>query len=115
MRASRSTCSNVRGFDLDGRGVRFRRENSKNAKPQVLVLTDDLLALVERRWAARQYETKAGTGLATWVFHRQGQRIADFRDDWSDACAAAKVPGLLFHDLRRCGTWGERASVRPSP
>ena len=38
---------------------------SKNGEPRVIVLTDDLLALVQRRWAARQYETKTGTALST--------------------------------------------------
>ncbi len=27
--------------------------------------------------------------------------IADFRKAWATACATAKVPGALFHDLRR--------------
>jgi integrase len=65
------------------------------------VLTDDLLALVQRRWGARQHETKTGTALSTWVFHRQGRPVVDFRDQWGEACGAAKMPGLLFHDLRR--------------
>ena len=46
-------------------------------------------------------KTKAGTALAAWVFHRQGRPVVDFRDQWGEACAGAKVPGLRFHDLRR--------------
>jgi integrase len=76
-------------------------ENSKNEESRVIVLTDDLLALVRRRWVARQYRTKMGVALSGWVFHRHGERIVDFRDAWAEACGAAKVPGLLFHDLRR--------------
>lgn len=87
--------------DLEHRRIRLRRENSKNEEPRVVVLTSDLLALVERRWAARQYQIQAGVALSAWVFHRRGRPIIDFRDAWSDACGAAKVAGLLFHDLRR--------------
>jgi integrase len=87
--------------DLENRRIRLRRENSKNEEPRVLVLTADLLALIQRRWAARQYQTKMGVALSRWVFHRRGQRVVDFRDAWAEACTAAKVPGLLFHDLRR--------------
>jgi integrase len=36
------------------------------------------------------------------VFTREdGKPVRDFRGAWTNACAAAKVPGLLFHDLRR--------------
>jgi integrase len=87
--------------DLEHRRIRLRREHSKNGEPRVLVLTGDLLALVRRRWEARQHKTKAGVAISAWVFHRRCERIVDFRDDWADACTAAKVPGLLFHDLRR--------------
>jgi integrase len=87
--------------DLEHRRIRLRRENSKTGEPRVLVLTGDILALVQRRWSARQYQTKAGTALSEFVFHRRGHRIVDFRNAWADACEAAKVPGLLFHDLRR--------------
>jgi integrase len=59
------------------------------------------LALIQRRWSARRYQTKAGSAISEFVFHRRGHRIVDFRDTWADACRTAKVPGLLFHDLRR--------------
>ncbi len=36
------------------------------------------------------------------VFTREhGKPVRDFRGAWVAACEAAKVPGLLFHDLRR--------------
>jgi integrase len=37
-----------------------------------------------------------------YVFTREdGKPVRDFRGAWANACAAAKVPSLLFHDLRR--------------
>lgn len=36
-----------------------------------------------------------------FVFHREGELIGDFRKAWATACKLARVPGLLFHDLRR--------------
>lgn len=87
--------------DLGTRRIRLRRENSKNEEPRVIVLTADLLTLIQRRWTARQYQTKAGPALSSWVFHRGAQRIVDFRHAWADACKEANVPGLLFHDFRR--------------
>ena len=87
--------------DLETRRIRLRRENSKNEEPRVLVLTGGLLTLIQRRWAARQYRTKPGVALSPFVFHRRGRQIVEFRDAWTEACEAAKVPGLLFHDLRR--------------
>jgi integrase len=87
--------------DMASRRVRLRAEHSKNEDPRVIVLTGDLLALMERRLRARTYETPNGPALSTWVFHRQGHRVIEFRTAWRAACAKAKVPGLLFHDLRR--------------
>ena len=46
----------------DARRIRLRRENSKNEEPRVIVLTGDLLRLVQRRWAARQIREMRETG-----------------------------------------------------
>ena len=37
------------------------------------------------------------------MFTRDGERVKDFRKAWANVCAAAGVPRLLFHDLRRTG------------
>lgn len=43
-----------------------------------------------------------GKGPEDYVFTREdGKPVRDFRGSWVNACEAAKVPGLLFHDLRR--------------
>lgn len=37
-----------------------------------------------------------------WVFFDdQGRQIGTFQKAWARACARARVPGLLFYDLRR--------------
>jgi len=50
--------------------------------------------------------------MVPWVFHRGGEAIRPFRRSWSRACAAAGVPRLIPHDLRRSAVRNlERASV----
>jgi integrase len=69
--------------------------HSKNKKPRIVPLTGELRALLERRKALRRLDCPL-------VFHRgAGEPLGDFRKVWASSCAAAHVPGLLFHDLRR--------------
>ena len=39
--------------------------------------------------------------ISELVFHSDGAPVVDFRKRWVKACTDAKVPGRLFHDLRR--------------
>ena len=53
----------------------------------------------------RELERKAER-VIPWLFPHldgalAGQRISDPRKAWATACAAAGLPGLLIHDLRR--------------
>jgi integrase len=49
---------------------------------------------MERARAARRPE-------CSFVFHREGVPIGDFRKAWSNACTAAGLSPVLVHDLRR--------------
>jgi integrase len=51
-----------------------------------------------RRWLEWSRESAKG---CSYVFHRNGERIKEFRSTWKNACAKAGVPELKFHDLRR--------------
>jgi integrase len=86
----------------EAKTILLRSEHSKNKEPRLLPLTGDLAAIVERRWQARIVQNPGGaTCLAEFVFHNDGRPIGDFRKAWSVACNEAKMPGILFHDLRR--------------
>ena len=53
--------------------------------------------------------------LVAVVFHRDGERIRDFRRAWLSACQAASVPGRILHDFRRTAVRNlERAGVSRS-
>lgn len=74
--------------------IRLPAERSKNGRGRVLALSPQLRALIERRWQGRALG-------CPFVFHRDGERIADFRKAWRAACRGAGLTGKLFHGLRR--------------
>ena len=82
--------------DLKERTVRFEAGDTKNSKARTIYLDDELLKLLRLQNLRRQKGCK-------YVFHREGQKIRDFRGAWKKACRDAKVEGKLFHDLRRTG------------
>jgi integrase len=85
--------------DLSARECRLW--DSKNGRGRVLPLEGELWDVVERRQAARRYETKSGPALSAFVFHEAGAPLGDWRKRWASACKVAEVPGLIFHDFRR--------------
>jgi integrase len=87
--------------DREGQRITFRREHAKNGQPRVIPFVGELAEIMARRWKAREYKAPGGPGMAELVFHRKGRPIVDLRKRWGKACQAAKLPGLIFHDLRR--------------
>ena len=71
------------------------------------------------KMTARIYELLSmcvdGKSLGDYVFTRDGKQVKDFRRAWNGVTAAAAVPGLLVHDLRRTGARNlRRLSVHES-
>ena len=71
------------------------------------------LANLMYRQRERTTAVERATGtIISWVFHRDGKRIRDFRTSWRTACEKAGVPGRLVHDFRRTAVRRlERAGV----
>ena len=86
--------------------IRLEADESKNDEARTLAYGQHpaLVALLrERDRAAKILQLESGSAeRVAWVFwHRDGQPIRDFYTAWRTACEDARVPGRLFHDLRR--------------
>jgi len=84
------------GYDRETGVVRLPGKDAKTGKPRRIVLAGPLIALMARRIEARKTHPECAL-----IFHRHGKPVRDFRKAWANACTAAGVTGLRFHDLRR--------------
>ncbi len=98
--------------DLPKGTARLDVGTTKNGEGRTVALTDDLRAVFSRLWDETRALAEQKGQPIPWVFHRDGQRVKDFRGAWDAACKTAGVPGLIFHDLRRSAVRRmERAGV----
>jgi len=70
-----------------------RAEFNKNKLPSVLPMVDYVREIIERRWQARLVMTAKGPQVCDQVFHREGNRIKDFRGAWETPCIKAGLQG----------------------
>lgn len=96
--------------DLANRVIRLRPEHDKIGEGQVLGLVGELWEIISRRVQYRacdkpdpitQHAKQPIRILSSYVFHRNGLQIGDYRKAWASACRKAGVRGRKFHDLRR--------------
>jgi integrase len=102
-------------INRDAGTVIRRAEFNKTKEPSVLAMSESVRTVIERRWQARAVMTPTGPRVCDLVFHREGQKVCDFRGAWERACIAAglcvtvkdakgnetKRAVALFHDFRR--------------
>jgi integrase len=80
--------------NLKERTVILTPHQTKNKESRVLYLDNELLKILQL-----QYLRKAKD--CHYVFHRDGQKISNFRKLWKSACTKTGNEGMLFHDFRR--------------
>ncbi|HKW00738.1 MAG TPA: tyrosine-type recombinase/integrase [Vicinamibacterales bacterium] len=100
-----------RNVDWGGRCVRLDAHTTKNGEARSFPFTTDLETILKCQLAIHETLKKAGR-VVPFVFHRDGERIKEFRTAWKNACKAAGCPGRLIHDMRRSAVRTfERAGV----
>jgi integrase len=100
-----------RQVDWQGRVVRLDPGTTKNREGRSYPFTAALEKILKAQDAEHDRLKKAGRIVAL-VFHRDGERILDFRKAWDTACTAAGCPGRIPHDFRRTAVRNlERAGV----
>lgn len=85
-----------RDYDRSEGAIRLRPEHSKNKHGRVLPVVGELAGIIERRLKARRLD-------CSFIFHRNGRPIGDFRKPWQRVCAELGFTGRIVHDLRRSG------------
>jgi len=94
--------------DLKAAQIRLNPGETKNDEGRVLPIYGDMGPWLEMQLASLE----ANFPTCRWLFHENGRQIQSFRKAWASACTRAKVPGQLFHDLRRSAIRNmERAGI----
>jgi len=100
----KSEVSCLRWKYLENGVLRIPAEETKTGVARSVVIAGELADVIERRKAARSFKkSDETTAVSQFIFHRDGERIIEFRKAWATACKKAGCAGRLFHDLRRSG------------
>lgn len=83
--------------DFTANRITLNPGETKNKEPRTLPIYGEMREWLRMARDARDLNFPG----CPWIFHENGHRIQTFRKAWASACERAKVPGLLFHDLRR--------------
>jgi integrase len=83
--------------ELYARRIVLQPGETKNREGRALPIYGEMLEWLRMAKVIRD----AHFPSCPYVFSRNGERLANWRDDWDAACERAGVAGVLFHDLRR--------------
>jgi integrase len=89
-----------RNVDWVGRCVRLDPGTTKNGEGRTFPFTTEIERILADQLTIHE-QLKKDERVVPFVFHRDGERIREFRTAWKNACRAAGCPGKLIHDLRR--------------
>jgi integrase len=84
----------LRQVNLLNRTVTLDPGTTKNSEGRLVKLTSETFELLKQCRFSKSADDFV-------ISRRDGQPVKDFRVAWSKLTVAAKLPGLLFHDLRR--------------
>jgi integrase len=87
--------------DVEGKVVRLDVGTTKNKEGRTFPFTPALEALLKSQRRYTETVAKHTGQIITFVFHREGKPIRDFRGAWDKACERVGLGGLIPHDLRR--------------
>ena len=97
-------------IDFESNIIALEPDETKNREGRsVPILRGDMRNLL----LAAKKERDENWSDSPWVFNRGGKKIIDFRASWENACKAAGVPELKFHDLRRTAVRNMRRAGVP--
>jgi len=92
----RGEISTLSWSDVESESIELRAEHAKIRRARSVPLEGKWAEIIDRRKAKRQYTTTDGiTHLSEFVFHRQGERIKEFRKSWATACVRAGVGAFV--------------------
>jgi integrase len=90
--------------DLDNRIIKLDPGTTKSGEGRTLVLEGELLELIEQQWQRRavaEIPNQSPALICSYVFHRRGRPIKDFREAWDRVSKSVGLEGRIFHDFRR--------------
>jgi integrase len=83
--------------DFEASQIWLQRQQTKAKVPRVLPIYGDMREVLAKAFAERNEKHPE----CRWIFHRDGEKIVDFRKAWARACSMEGLKWLRFHDLRR--------------
>jgi len=92
----RGECASLTWANVEDGLIRLRAEDAKNGEARCVPVEGELVNIIERR----RKDRLVNGALTSFLFHRAGAPVVEFRRSWRTACRLAGMQ-RLFHDLRR--------------